>query len=110
MDRLQVAARFTAFVWCLRTNKQTVTEEAVRFAKENWIAFLPAAHEGLGKLLIGIATADTGRPARQNRQRRSAGGTKVPKRKLAFFRTPTSLSDKLPLIARECKPRLWSEA
>jgi hypothetical protein len=77
MHPLQVSARFIAFVWCLRTNKQTILEEAVRFAKENWITFLPAAHEGLGKLLIAVATVDTG-PARRNRQRRSAGVNKVP--------------------------------
>jgi hypothetical protein len=55
MHPLRVAARFTAFVWCLR-NKQTIPEEAVRFAKENWIAFVPAAHEGLGRLLIAVAS------------------------------------------------------
>jgi hypothetical protein len=81
MHPLQVAARFTAFVWRLRTKKQTTPEEAVRFAKENWLAFLPAAHEGLGNLLIAVATVDAASP---EHKRRPAGVNKAPKHNLAF--------------------------
>jgi hypothetical protein len=90
MHPLQVAARFTALVWCLKT-KQAIPAEAVRFARENWMAFLPTAHEGLGRLLIGVARSGTG-SARRNRQRPSAGMNKAPRQNLAFSQhRPVSL-------------------
>ena len=57
MDPLKVSAQFAAFVWS--SNQQegqpAGEQEAARFARENWIAFLPCAHEGLGRFLIRIA-------------------------------------------------------
>ena len=55
MDPRVVAARFTALVWSSERNRQD-REAAVRFAKDNWPAFLPLAQEGLGRLLLKIAT------------------------------------------------------
>ncbi len=57
MNPWKVSAQFAAFVWYTnRTTEHKVTAaEAAKFAKENWIAFLPYAHEGAGRLLIQIA-------------------------------------------------------
>jgi hypothetical protein len=56
MNPWKVSARFAAFTWYLNQNngKPATANEAVRFAKENWIAFLPYAHAGYGRLLIKI--------------------------------------------------------
>jgi hypothetical protein len=55
MDARRVAAQFAALTWYeeSREGKQS-RNEAVRFAKENWTAFLPVAHEGWGTLLIRV--------------------------------------------------------
>ncbi len=56
MNPLQISAQYAAFVWFTNRNKGTATpEEARRFARDNWMGFLPAAHEGLGRLLIRIS-------------------------------------------------------
>jgi hypothetical protein len=60
MTPLQVAAQFTAFVWYRNSRKapgSVLQQNAKRFAKENWQAFLPVAHEGLGRLLLRVAKA-----------------------------------------------------
>jgi hypothetical protein len=66
MNARKVAAQFAAYAWYenCRTGRQS-PEEAARFARENWTAFLSVAHEGWGKLLIRIAI----RRAGQRRQR-----------------------------------------
>jgi hypothetical protein len=48
MDPVKVAARFAAYVWfsSQKAGNPTDADEAVRFAKENWVAFLPCAHAG----------------------------------------------------------------
>src|SRR5207244_2812762 len=53
MNPKQLSAQFAAYVWYLNQKQESVTAqpEAVRFARENWTAFLPCAHEGLGRLL-----------------------------------------------------------
>jgi hypothetical protein len=58
MNARKVAAQFAAQTWYeeCRVGKQSVGE-ARRFAKENWNAFLPVVHDGLGELLIRIASA-----------------------------------------------------
>lgn len=56
LDPLQVSAQYVAFTWFLEQNGRQVQVEAAHFAKDNWRQFLPAAHEGMGKLLIRITT------------------------------------------------------
>jgi hypothetical protein len=53
----KVSAQFAAFVWYSnrQTDKKATVAEAAQFAKENWVAFLPYAHEGYGRLLIKLA-------------------------------------------------------
>jgi hypothetical protein len=57
MDPRKVSAEFAAYVWFShwRDESASTENEAVRFARTNWGAFLPCAHEGLGRLLIRIA-------------------------------------------------------
>jgi hypothetical protein len=58
MTPLQVAAKFAAFVWYTNSREssdQTIQREATQFAKGSWQAFLPIAHEGLGRLLIRVS-------------------------------------------------------
>ena len=65
MNPWKVSAQFAAFVWYSNRKAQKAnTAEAAQFAKENWIAFLPYAHEGYGKLLIKIARPRTTRRVR----------------------------------------------
>jgi hypothetical protein len=61
MDARKVAAHFAAFVW-FSNRSPKAREEAVRFANDTWPAFLPLAHEGLGRLLIKVATPRSPRP------------------------------------------------
>lgn len=56
MNPWKVSAQFAAFVWFTNKNKgRTTHAQAMRFARENWVAFLPSAHEGVGRLLIRVA-------------------------------------------------------
>lgn len=70
MDPLKVAARFAAFVWFTHQsgNADKSREEALQFAHENWVAFLPWAHEGLGKLIIRVTAARPGKRRRSVRR------------------------------------------
>jgi hypothetical protein len=54
MDARKVAAHFAAFVW-FATRSPKARGKAVRFANDTWLAFLPLAPEGLGRLLLKIA-------------------------------------------------------
>jgi hypothetical protein len=57
MDARKVAAQFVAYVWYEEIRDgRLCPNEAARFAEENWSAFLPVAHKGLGKLLVRIAS------------------------------------------------------
>jgi hypothetical protein len=69
MHPLQVSAQFAAFVWYCDHSQGADRAAAARFAKGNWLRFLPKAHEGCGKLLIRVAKL---RPAKG---RRHAGVT-----------------------------------
>jgi hypothetical protein len=73
MDPRKVSAEFAAYVWFSQWSDESAPaeEEAVRLARANWRAFLPCAHEGLGRLLIRIAGggAKAGRPARPRGRR-----------------------------------------
>jgi hypothetical protein len=57
MEAREVSARFAAYAWYRgrKPGRPPAEEEALRFAGESWDAFLPCAHEGLGKLLIRLA-------------------------------------------------------
>ena len=57
MDAMEVSEMFAAYVWSIGRNGGRVVseEEAVSFARDNWPAFLPNAHKGLGRLLIRLA-------------------------------------------------------
>lgn len=74
MDPLKVSAQFAAFVWASHGNPDTepAQDEAADFARENWAAFLPLAHEGLGRLLLKIAAAPKVELARRPCRRRFA--------------------------------------
>jgi len=65
MDPVTVSAHFAAYTWYedCHTGKKCSHEEATKFARENWQAFLGHAHEGLGCLLIQV-----GRLGRKPRQ------------------------------------------
>jgi hypothetical protein len=58
MNPCQVSAQFAAYVWYQgrKTGAPAAEGEAVRFARANWRALLGCAHEGLGRLLIRIAS------------------------------------------------------
>ena len=57
MDARKVAAKFAAYAWYEENRAgQQSRNEAARFAEENWTIFLPVAHEGLGRLLMRIAS------------------------------------------------------
>jgi hypothetical protein len=55
MNPFKVSAQFAAYTWFAHNNPKTPTTEAMLFARDNWGAFLPCAHEGLGRLLLRIA-------------------------------------------------------
>jgi hypothetical protein len=66
MDPYKASARLAAYIWFTnRKGKPPVDlNEAVRFAKDNWAAFLPCADEGIGRLLIRVPALDRkGHPA-----------------------------------------------
>jgi hypothetical protein len=75
MDPLKVSAQFAAFIWFANNKQQhsKAPEAAVRFARENWSAFLPLAHQGLGRLLLKIA--DRPAAATAHIHQRMTGGT-----------------------------------
>jgi hypothetical protein len=70
MNARKIAAEFAAYTWYeeSRTGQQS-RKEARRFAKNNWAAFLPVAHEGLGKLLIRVAAQKAKRQRMQEQDR-----------------------------------------
>jgi hypothetical protein len=55
MNPYRVSAQFTAYHWFL-TNNACNSNQAMRFARHNWAAFLTGANQGLGRLLIRVAT------------------------------------------------------
>ncbi len=75
MSPLEAAARFAAFVWYSeRPGPARGTPEEPRlFAQENWEAFLPAADEGLGRLLLRVARMPSGK--RRRARERCAAAT-----------------------------------
>ena len=65
MNPITVSAQLAAFVWFTKGKPCKRNAAALRFARENWQAFLPLAHRGLGRLLLRIA----GHPDRSARRR-----------------------------------------
>ena len=64
MDARKLAAQFAARMWYTEIRAvRPSQQELVRFANENWKAFLPVASEGLGKLLMQVKSP-RGRQAR----------------------------------------------
>jgi hypothetical protein len=57
MDPLKVAAQFAAYRWFYNRKPASMErdEEAARFSRENWVAFLPEARENMGHILMRIA-------------------------------------------------------
>jgi hypothetical protein len=55
MDARKIAAKFAAYTWYEESRASASRNEADRFAKKNWSAFLPVADQGWGRLLIRIA-------------------------------------------------------
>ena len=57
MDARKIAAEFAAYAWYEESRASNSSRnEAARFAKKNWSAFLPVADQGWGRLLIRIAS------------------------------------------------------
>lgn len=70
MDPLKVSAMFAAYVLFTKCNDDAATleKEAVSFARDNWQAFLPYAHKGLGRLLTRMANVHSRRGRRGKRK------------------------------------------
>lgn len=70
MKARKVAAQYAAYTWYQENHKdQQSQNEAIRFAKEDWTAFLSVAHEGWGRLLIRIASERAKRKGKLRRKR-----------------------------------------
>jgi hypothetical protein len=54
MNPTLVTAQFAAFTWYSRSHPSGSPEDARRFARTNWGAFLGVAPSGLGRLLLKI--------------------------------------------------------
>jgi len=59
MNPYVISAQFAAYVWYEHQNPDKTDEDAARFARRNWVSFLPCAHKGVGKLLAKIAKPST---------------------------------------------------
>jgi hypothetical protein len=59
MDPIKTSAEFAAYVWYTNGTEGNpeVVKKGKQFSKDNWVTFLPLAHEGLGRLLIEIGKA-----------------------------------------------------
>jgi hypothetical protein len=79
VDPLKVSAQFAAFLWASQGNAEIepAPGRAARFAKENWTTFLPLAHEGLGRLLLQIASGASPGLHRRPSRRRLEGSDKL---------------------------------
>ena len=70
MRARKVAAQYAAYTWYQENySGQQSPDEAIRFAKENWTAFLSVADKGWGRLLIRIASERAKRRGEQVRKR-----------------------------------------
>lgn len=73
MDPVKLSAQFAAFVWFTNHASEAAptNTQAWAYARKYWQSFLPAAHEGLGRLLIKIHRG-------RSRRLRSRGRALVP--------------------------------
>lgn len=73
MDPVKLSAQFAAFVWFTTRASGTAptNTQAWAYARKHWQSFMPAAHEGLGRLLIKIHRG-------RSRRARSRGHALVP--------------------------------
>jgi hypothetical protein len=70
MKARKVAAQFAAYTWYQETRTgQQLPGEAMRFAEENWTAFLSVADEGWGRLLLDITSQRAIQRRKQGRRR-----------------------------------------
>ena len=69
MDPFQVSAQFAAYVWYSHQAPAGADAEASAYAQSNWNAFLPLAHEGLGRLLVKMAGTQKTRSTKARRRR-----------------------------------------
>jgi hypothetical protein len=103
MNAPKSAAQFAAYVWYekCRAGRQS-SEEAARFARENWTAFLSVAHEGWGKLLIRMAI----RRAGQRRKRQVPAPSLIGRGSHGHgTRHARSADEKLPAERSRLRPR-----
>jgi hypothetical protein len=72
MEPLKVAAQFAAYTWFNESHAGTPTvDEATKFARKNWSAFVDDVSEGLGRLLIRVGRLDAPKAAPRPRRVRS---------------------------------------
>ena len=66
MDPLQISAQFAAYTWYMNMQRGAARSEdrAARFARKHAAAFRSCAHEGLGRLLIRLASGQRRRKRR----------------------------------------------
>jgi hypothetical protein len=70
MNARKIAAEFAAYTWYEETRAgQQSRKESRQFARDHWTAFLPVAHEGLGKLLIRLASQKAKRQRKREQGR-----------------------------------------
>jgi hypothetical protein len=66
MDARKFAAQFAAHAWYQESRAgEPSADEAARFARDNWAAFLPVADEGWGRLLLRVVSRWAGRGRRR---------------------------------------------
>jgi hypothetical protein len=77
MNPYKVSAQFLACVMYMNSNGAKPTaSEAMQFACDNWVPFLPCADDGLGRLLIRIASPSPNHRKKLRRDR--AAGPNMP--------------------------------
>lgn len=70
MNARKVAAQFVAYVWLENLSKGAISQRDLsRFARRNWKTFLPAAQEGMGRLLLRIASQRPGERGKHKGER-----------------------------------------
>jgi hypothetical protein len=71
MQARKTAAQFAAYVWFENIPGARPSEEAkAQFVQENWPSFLFIAPDGLGRLLLKIASGRSRRPRKGQPSRR----------------------------------------
>jgi hypothetical protein len=75
MNPLKVSAQFAAYTWYSEQNPHQPTKDASDFARRNWDAFLPSAHEGVGRFLLQLVV-----PQAEHVHQTTPGRSQVPKK------------------------------